>query len=213
MLAQSSATVLRDEHESERRAMELLLLDGVLRGDAESEAAFVERFVPLIRHCLRALSHGCLSEPDLDDLVGEVWLRLWENDKHRLRCFDPSRGVRVSTWIATLARRCSIDQLRSLRRAPLAGVDEEPPDQRPLAQEALEQRERDQLVRQALAGLTPDEREFLQALCVEELGALTLAARLGVALPTIYSRRFKITAKLARNVRRLTAPSGPRRAA
>jgi len=91
------------EHEPGKS--ELCLLQRVLRGDRRAERAFIERFVPVVEGCVRRLARsGRASAEDLEDMIGDVWVLLWENDKHRLRCFNPSREVRVSTWIGVLAR-------------------------------------------------------------------------------------------------------------
>jgi RNA polymerase sigma-70 factor (ECF subfamily) len=211
MAAVACPAPLPDTEDNPRRASaELRLLEGVLRGDADAERAFVERFIPLIRSCVCRLARGRVSDPDLEDMIAEVWLCLFENDRHRLRRFDSSRDVRVSTWLAALARNRSIDYLRALQPVALEpGVDEELVDQAPTPSEALEQREHAELARRAMASLSDEERELLRALCVDEQETTAVARRLGIALPTVYSRRCKIAAKLARWIRSATRLGRP----
>ena len=194
------------EHDEPRRRSELRLLAGVLRGDPEAERAFVERFVPVVEGCVRRFGRSKrVSAQDLEDMIGEVWLSLWENDKHRLRRFNPAREVCVSTWIGVLARNCSIDYVRQLR-TPGAMVDEETVDGAPLPPDAIEQRERAAMARRALARLSEEELEFVRSLCIDEQETEAIAEELGIALATVYTRRFKIATKLAREVRRMEQP-------
>lgn len=208
-LARPASAPVSDQN-SRRASAELRLLEGVLRGDADAERAFVERFIPLIRSCVCRLARGRVSDPDLEDMIGEVWLCLFENDRHRLRRFDASRDVRVSTWLAALARNRSIDYLRALQPVALEpGVAEELADQAPTPCEELERREHAELARRAIARLSEEERELLRALCVDEQETAAVARKLGIALPTVYSRRCKIAAKLARQIRAATCLGRP----
>jgi RNA polymerase sigma factor (sigma-70 family) len=196
---------------NERDEAERKLLLAVLDGDPEAEREFVERFVPLIERCVRRLARShCswITEEDVRDVVGEVWVNLWDNDKHRLRRFDPSRPIKVSTWVGLLARNKTIDWLRSqaLRTVSVDQVDVEHESGQLTPQEVVEQREREQLAGQAINGLNRDDRRFMQAWYVEGRDGKELASRLGVAVATVYSRRFKIVAKLARSVETLEQP-------
>jgi RNA polymerase sigma-32 factor len=56
---------------------------------------------------------------------------------------------------------------------------------------------------EALEALSAADRAFLEAWYLEQRDPVTLAEEFGIALGTVYSRRFKIQAKLARSVRRL----------
>jgi len=175
----------------------------VLRGDVEAERAFIARFEPVVAGCVRRLARGSrVSEHDIEDMVSDVWLSLWENDKHRLRRFDARRDVRVSTWIGALARNRSIDYLRGLQR-PGNAEEVEQVDPAPLPPDELEWRERVALASRAMDELSEEERVFLRTLCVDELESEEIAEQLGIALATVYSRRFKIAAKLARAVEKL----------
>jgi len=197
---------------NERDEAERKLLIDMLDGDPEAEREFVERFVPLIERCIRRLARShCswITEEDIRDIVGEVWVNLWDNDKHRLRRFDPSRPIKVSTWVGLLARNRTIDWLRSQTPRTVSlgeEVDVEHESSQPTPQEVVERREREQLAGQAINGLNRDDRRFMRAWYVEGRDGKDLATSLGVAVATVYSRRFKIVAKLARSVEALEQP-------
>jgi RNA polymerase sigma-70 factor (ECF subfamily) len=197
--------VERDEEATRREELKLLL--AVLRGERQAEEAFVERYTAIVEYCVRALSRNRgVSEEDIEDIVSEVWLSLWEKEKHRLRRFDPTRRVRVSTWVGTLARHKTIDWLRARQPAALSLSTEEswePSDTAPPPEELLERRQAVELARLAVEQLSQQDRGFLEVLCSEEQGSEELARQLGIAVTTVYTRRFKIAQKLTRLVAEL----------
>jgi len=201
---------LSEQKEEEHRREELRLLLAVLRGEREAEEAFVERYTSIVEFCVRALSRNRgVSEEDIEDIVSEVWLSLWEKEKHRLRRFDPARAVRVSTWVGTLARNKTIDWLRAQHPPALSLSSEgswEPSDSAPPVEEELERRQCLELARLAIEQLSQQDRGFLEVLCSEEHETEDLARRLGIAVTTVYTRRFKIAQKLSRLVESLESP-------
>jgi len=189
------------------RVEELELLGAVLDADPEAEAAFVVRYSALIEHCVRRVARSRASwvtRDDLQDIISEVWVSLWERDKLRLRRFDPSRRVKVSTWIGMLARNCAIDWLRAHQdRALAAQVLPDLAGRDPLPTEQVEHRERWELASRALKRLSDEERRFMRAWYVDGRDSRDLARQLGITVATVYTRRFKIVAKLAQVVDRL----------
>jgi len=125
-----------------------------------------------------------------------------------LRRFDPERHIKVATWIGLLARNKTIDKLRTSHLGRVVSMDQddqfpEPPSPRPLPPEDLERREREALAYRALEQLTDEERRFIKAWYVDDCPPEELADAFGIAVGTVYSRRFKIQEKLARTVDRL----------
>lgn len=195
------------------RAQELDLLRRVLQGDQGASTAFCQKYEALIFGCvLKVLRRYTVaySADDLADLVAEVWLTLLRDDKRKLKLFDPSRGLRVASWIGMLATNCTIDQLR-LRAGDtayledLSGVDQLLVDSRQ-PDSGIEERESAELARRALAELSIEERQFVLSCYHEERDPADLARDLGIAVNTVYSRKFKIREKLVRIVEGLHAP-------
>src|SRR5262249_9227561 len=131
----------------------------------------------------------------------------------KLRAFEPSRGFRLSNWIALIATRTTIDRLRTqkaeaLCRERLVTVESAWPGNEP--DEDAIVHERSQLARPALPHLSPTDRAFVEDCFRDERTARQVAHERGVAINTIYSRMFKIRRKLKRIVRRLQdAPERP----
>jgi RNA polymerase sigma-70 factor, ECF subfamily len=195
--------------ESERHE-ELRLLSAVLQGDAGAGRSFFERYNFTVERSVRRILRRqgrAISEEDVKDIVSEIWVSLLEDDKRPLRKFDPARDVRVTTWIALLARNKTIDHLRTTHLS-LVSLEEdgsacETAAAAPLAVEMIEERERQELATRALKQLNAEDRHFLESWYVDACRPEDLALQLGISLGTVYSRRFKIQAKLTRSIRRL----------
>lgn len=197
------------------RREELRLLSKVLRGDSHATKSFVQIYTCVIEMCVRKVvrrSRGFISEADIQDMVGEIWLSLLENNKRSLRLFDPRREIKVGTWIGLLARNKTIDKMRTTHNNMLSmeevlDIHETPSGQRHPGEEA-ELRERLHLARQAMSQLDSDDRRFLEDWYSEENHPEVLARRYNITVGTVYSRRFKIQEKLVRSVRRLVRNGG-----
>jgi RNA polymerase sigma-70 factor, ECF subfamily len=201
----------RDRQEERQEELQLLL--AVLDGDSDASRSFFNRYNCTIEMCVRKVLRGSnrpAHDEDVRDLVGEVWLSLLEDDKRPLRRFDPDREIRVSTWIGLLARNKAIDRLRGRQERTVSFEDtgdDEPPAPAPLPCEQLEAREERAIASRALDELGRDDRAFLEAWYTDGREPETLAKTFGISVGTVYSRRFKIQAKLARSIRRLCKPA------
>src|SRR6476620_11146051 len=123
-----------------------------MRGDAQACRRFVERYQSLVH----ALAYRVLGRASADaaDVAQESFLRAFD----ALATFDP-RGPRVSTWLATITTRVSIDHVR--KRRTVVSLDEirnaPEPDARDPEERLDEARRRERLAR-ALERLAPEQR-------------------------------------------------------
>lgn len=192
---------------------EQCLLQRLLRGEGAAWNAFHCRYEGLVVGCvLRVLRRfgAVFSHEDLADLVGEVWLALVRDDCRKLRLYDPERGYRLSSWIGLIATNCTIDQLR-MRRADPSSLEEIAGAERLLVapgrpDRRLEQAQAAALARRALSRLSSEEQHFVICCFHEERPPAELAAEMGVTINTIYSRKFKVRAKLTRILATLEQP-------
>ena len=195
------------------RQQELQLLSAVLDGDSHASRSFFNRYNCTIEMCVRKVlrtGNRPAQDEDVRDLVGEVWLSLLEDNKKPLRRFDPDREIRVSTWIGLLARNKAIDRLRGRHERTVSLEEpgnEEPPAAAPLPSEELEAREEQAIACRALEELGSAARSFLEAWYTDGREPEPLAETFGISVGTVYSRRFKIQAKLSRSIRRLCKPT------
>ncbi len=133
----------------------------------------------------------CKNTEDAFDISQEVFLKLWRTlPKYRGNCSP-------KTWVMSIVRTVAIDFLRAKYRRtalPLYGENEElsfdPPDDSANANPSLayEKKEREALVRLALASLPHDLRETLYLREMEGLSYEEIAKILDVRVGTVKSR-------------------------
>ncbi len=171
---------------------------------------FVKRYERLIASCvLKVLRRygAVFSTEDLDDLVNDVWVTLLRDDMKKLRQYDAQRGFRIASFIGLVATNTTIDHLRGreIDATPIDQVREDAFAGEVEPRDTVEDREQAELARAALEQLSGDERAFVVEVFHAERSPEELARTLGVTTNTIYSRKFKIRAKLQRIVTELEA--------
>jgi RNA polymerase sigma-70 factor (ECF subfamily) len=120
-----------------------------------------------------------------EELTIDVFHDIW---RHASR-YDAANGT-VLGWIMNQARSRAIDRLRfESRKKRSHGGDGQPPAEAAAdPRDVLEQRERREAVRSALAALTADEREAIETTFFAGLTHAEAAARLNQPLGTIKTR-------------------------
>lgn len=93
----------------ENQAVDMALMQGVARGDAEAIQRLYDRFSSLV---YRMAYQVLPSRDDAEDAVQEVFVRLWRTAGR----YDPSRAALV-TWVMLITRRFLVDRLRRARSA------------------------------------------------------------------------------------------------
>jgi RNA polymerase sigma factor (sigma-70 family) len=192
-----------------RATEERVLLRGVLAGDPISRRRFVERYGPYLRVCVQRtfLRTGfAAARQDVEDMVGDIWVSLFEDGLRVLRLYDPARSS-LALWLGIIARNKTIDRIRTTHPCTLATEedlrDRAGEDVSPTSR--LEDEERWSLLGEAVQRLSASDRKFLEALYLHDCPPHELARELGIHTVSVYTRRAKIQGKLARQVRRLIA--------
>ena len=184
---------------------DLMLLARMLDGEVTAWSDFQKSYQPLIAACVRRVLRkydARCNYSDIEDFIADVWLQLLKDDSRKLRTYDPKRGVRLSSWIGLITTNHVIDRLRRQRNDvyledPSILVDRFASNGG-CPQAAAERRQSFELTRTALELLPVADRRFLIDCCWNERPPAELAAELGVAVSTIYSRKFKVRHKLER---------------
>jgi RNA polymerase sigma-70 factor (ECF subfamily) len=121
-----------------------------------------------------------------EELTLDVFYDVWR----RASRYDAANGT-VLGWVMNQARSRAIDRLRfeqRKKRVDPDGGDPLPASEAAQAPDVLESRERDQALTAALAVLTPDERQAIEAAFFSGLTHAEAAARLDAPLGTVKTR-------------------------
>lgn len=173
-----------------------MLVRSVAAGDELALHALYDRAHRLVFTLIMRITANRETAEELTiDVFHDVW--------RRASRYDPANGT-VLGWIMNQARSRAIDRLRFETRKKRSHVD----DRQPLAEVAaaprdeLELREQRESLQAALAALTPDERQAIEATFFGGLTHAEVAARLDQPLGTIKTR---IRSGLHKLRQRLTA--------
>lgn len=145
--------------------------------DEQAVAQIYREHAPMLR---RLVTHATGDAQRAEDVVQEVILRLWR---------QAPAVDNVRAYLAQSVRNLLVDQYRAAARRPQeSALDGMPPAADPVAQidRALDR----VLVDEALARLSVDHRDVVQALHYERQTVAEAARRLGVPEGTVKSRAY-----------------------
>jgi RNA polymerase sigma-70 factor (ECF subfamily) len=140
---------------------------------------------------------------EAEDLTQDVFLKIFKS----LHTFD--RRANFQTWLVSVSRNLCIDHYRSVRKERDT-IDRDvdagtltPSSPGPTAYQALEQRDRVELLRKAMAELAPSLRTAVMLRDIRELSYQEIADQLHLPEGTVKSRINRGRTELARQVQRL----------
>ena len=181
------------------------LIRDALEGQAAATRTLVRRLRPVVQtevgHLLMrcAPAQGRSARQEVEDLVQEVFTRLWDADGKLLRQWAPERGRSLDSWVRLVARSRALDLLRSRRRTPWA---DEPTADAELERQPGEASTTDTVIaRDALARLQMrlqeklNDRDWLLflAVVVEQTPVKQVAAETGMSPDAIYQWRSRFS--------------------
>jgi RNA polymerase sigma-70 factor (ECF subfamily) len=158
------------------------LLALAARGDESAFAALYDLVAPLVF----GLVHRVVRNPAVaEEVTQEVFVQVWRTATR----FDPSAG-RAVTWICTIAHRRAVDRVRSEEahtRRDERYSEQVPVEPQPVADTVIDGLDR-MRVRQALARLTPVQRESVELAYYGGYTHVEVATLLDVPLGTVKTR-------------------------
>jgi RNA polymerase sigma-70 factor, ECF subfamily len=176
------------------------LIERCLNGD---QAAW-EEIVRLHWRKVFNIAYKFVGRHDLaEDLTQDVFLKLFKS----LDTFD--RRANFQTWLISVSRNLCIDHYRSVRKErETVNRDIDPAELSPASSDKsayalLEQRDRVQMLREALDKLPPTLRTAVMLRDIQELSYQEIATRLKLPEGTVKSRINRGRTELARQIQRL----------
>jgi RNA polymerase sigma-70 factor (ECF subfamily) len=188
------------------------LLQRVFRNQGPAWAELIRRFRPVMYRCITKVTgrYGALSWADSDEIYAEVMMQLVRDDMHKLRMYNPQRGTKLSSWIGMISVNAAYDHLRSAGRRPVLDRDGtlDPGDdcERTPLDELLE-KERWAHFSELMADFSDKDRRFVELYFRRGMDADAVAAEMQISLKTVYSKKHKIRAHLARCLEKLRGDS------
>ena len=185
---------------------EKTLLAGCLKGEKAAWDAFVLQYSALVYYTIRKTFSLYHTEPRTDlveDLFQEFFLFIVRDNFGKLRQFRGDRGCSLASWLRLVAARLTIDFLRQ-QRPPTVEVPDSLPSAQPDPSDSLMDNEQASRLSQALEGLPPRDRLFLEFYYHKGVPPEEIAAILKVSVSAVYTQKSRILAKL-REILRNTA--------
>ena len=130
-----------------------------------------------------------VSPADAEDVLQRTFLDVW-------RCRDQYDASRpLAGWVMGIAKHRAADQLRARRPEPVADV---PEDDSIMADDDLAERfTRSQQIRDALAMISPEQRQVIMLVYFNDLSLPQVAEWLGAPLGTVKARAARGLRSLA----------------
>jgi RNA polymerase sigma-70 factor, ECF subfamily len=166
-----------------------ILIEEIAAGSKPAmHALFARRRTYVYRWLLRVVSSETLAE----DLLSEVFLDVWRQAARF------QRRSSVSTWLLSIARHKALSARRRRAEAELdekiAATVADPADN---PETALQEKNRDELLRGALTRLSREHREVIDLVYYHDKSVDEVAQILGVPPGTVKTRMFYARKKLA----------------
>jgi len=166
-----------------------ILIGRIANGDRLAmQVLFARHHVRVFRFVLRLVR----DEATAEDLISEVFLDVWRQAGK----FEGRAAV--STWLLAIAR---FKALSSLRRKPEEELDEETAgaieDTSDTPDVTLEKKEKSEVIRECLKGLSAEHREIIDLVYYHEKSVEEVAEIVGIPEATVKTRMFYARKKLA----------------
>jgi RNA polymerase sigma-70 factor (ECF subfamily) len=171
------------------------LVAGCRAGDDDAWRELVDRFSRYV-YAIATRAFG-LGQADAEEVFQEVFARAFEH-LDELRKDDAVRA-----WLAQIARRVAVDQVRAGARERPSG---EPEPDHPDAEDAIAEIDEALTVHEALSHLPENCRELLDGFFARDQSYRMLSASLGLPQGTIASRISRCLGKLRDHLRKIEHP-------
>jgi RNA polymerase sigma-70 factor (ECF subfamily) len=165
------------------------LIERIAHGDKLAmQVLFVRHHVRVFRFVLRLVRNESVAE----ELIADVFLDVWRQASR----FEARS--QVSTWLLAIARFKALSWLRKRTEVELdenyADAIEDTGDD---PEVAMQKKDRSEILRKCLLGLSPDHREIIDLVYYHEKSVEEVAKIVGIPESTVKTRMFYARKRLA----------------
>lgn len=161
----------------------------LLQQDEKGLDLFQKYYSPLIRYIVSPI---LTDTHEQEDCISEVTVKIWDNIKH----FDPDKGS-FKGWITAIARNTALNRKR--KQKAVISTEDLPvdlPSGDPTPEEVLIQKEREQLLLNALSKLSQKDRAIFYRKYYYMQSTAQIAAELGTTERSVEGKLYRIKKRL-----------------
>lgn len=92
------------------------LVERVIRSDQRAWQLLIRKFQPALRALIA--DGGLVVQSQIDDVLGDLWLKLLEDDMRRLRAFANARAAPIAAWLAMQATQVAFEHAQRTHDEP-----------------------------------------------------------------------------------------------
>ena len=165
------------------------IIELILQREEEGLRLLQIYYTPLMRYIVSPIFK---DKPEQEDCISEVTMKIWDN----IGSFDKSKGS-FNGWITAIARNTALSRLKKQR--PTISTEDIPadlPSPDPTPEEALIQKEREQMLMDALSKLTQKDRTLFYRKYYYLQSTAQIAAELGTTERAVEGKLYRIKKKL-----------------
>jgi RNA polymerase sigma-70 factor, ECF subfamily len=153
--------------------------------DARAESVTIEDLVRTHSQTVFRVAYSVVrNHADAEDVAQETFLRAMKHGK-----LDEIENHKA--WLVKIAWRLALDRTKKMPSEPLDHVIEVLRSDEPLADEAIHERQRSELLRQLLESLPADLREVTVLSTVEEMNSSDIGTVLGIPDGSVRNRLMR----------------------
>ena len=164
-------------------------IERILRRDEEGLRLLGTYYSPLIRYIVSPILK---DKDEQEDCISEVTMKIWDN----IESFDSIKGS-WNGWITAIARNTALSRTR--KQKPVISTEDIPldlPSPEPTPEEALIQKEREQMLSNALSKLSQKERALFYRKYYYLQSTAQIAAELGTTERAVEGKLYRIKKRL-----------------
>ena len=168
----------------EKETIELILL-----GDEKGLKLLQTYYSPLIRYIVSPIVSDAHER---EDCISEITMKIWDNIRH----YDSAKGS-WNAWITAIARNTALNRARKPKvTVSLDDIPVDLPSSDPTPEEVMLKKEREQMLRNALAKLSQKDAALFYRKYYYMQSTSQMAAELSMTEKAVESKLYRIRQKL-----------------